>query len=94
MRYNQHNLPLKALVAITKAQVEEQTLCVKVIKRDKYFSALIPSMRGGYKCYRVVEFTPFNERAGLGVMSNYSIGAAFGMPYIFARSRQALGVTA
>ncbi len=87
---NLPDLPLKALVAITKIQCEENTLCVKVITRGKYFIALIPSMRGGYKSYRLVEFTPFNDQTGLGVMSNYGIGAAFGLPYIFEQVRRDL----
>jgi len=82
--------PLRRIKAKLDAMKEAGTVCCAEFRRGDYFVVLIPTWISGHMYYRVIAWTPFHQRVGLGVMSNTYHSAGLGLVKIFASARAAL----
>ena len=73
-----------------RAMNEANTVVSAEFHDGDYFVSLVPTWQAGHLYYRFVEFTPFHERAGLGVMSNTYMSASWGLKAIFDCARSSL----
>ena len=73
-----------------RAMNEAKTVVSAEFRDGDYFVTLVPTWMSGHLYYRFVEWTPFLDRAGLGVMSNTYMSAKWGLKEIFECARSSL----